>query len=155
MYFGEKIVLVWIILSSLSIWREGLWANIDPAEGGSSENRWNTQDYCCVFWKSDGCWKKLQRENPRACAALGSMNSAPCYPGLPEFAYYECPTQFKGPEYADTCESGDEWPGCVMRDWRVDPTHKLYIALHVLSMFLLSSGMSFLSFMLITALTLI
>lgn len=155
MFFGEKVVLVWIVLSFLAVWRQGFRANVTPEAGGSIDNKWNAAEYCCIFWKTKTCWKMLQKEKPLSCSRSFSLEPVSCYPEEPNFDLYDCEYKYKGPEYAESCQEGDKWPECVMRDLRVNPGHKLSMVMHVLALFLLMKGNSFWAFLAITFLTLI
>ena len=155
MYFGEKVVFVWIVLSLFSVWRQGLWANVNPNEGGSVNNPWNTPFYCCVFWNTKECYEDLKNNDDFSCPSPNNLDPLSCYSHDPTFQVYRCDPKFEGPEYADSCKAGDEWPDCVMKDLRVNPTHKLSLCAHAFAIFLLIRGGSFWAFLLITVLTLI
>lgn len=155
MFFGEKIVVVWIVFSLLAVVRQGFRANVTPERGGSVKNRWNAAEYCCIFWKTKACWKMLEKEKPLSCSAPFSLEPVSCYSKEPDFDSYGCKEKYKGPEYAKSCEEGDKWPECVMQDLRVNPGHKLSLAMHVLALVLVLKGNSFWAFLLITCLTLI
>jgi hypothetical protein len=152
MYLSEKILLTWILVSFFLVWKEGLRANIDPDLGGSPKNRFNTAAYCCIYWKSEKCYKELQRKEPKQCSSQGPDVS--CYPKEPTFDLYGCEAMFEGPEHAETCNVGDVWPDCVMRKLRVNPGHKLSLVTHAFALVLLFKGNSFWSFLFITILTL-
>lgn len=155
MFFGEKIVLIWVVISLLLVWKEGFYANVSPDDGGSVKNRWNAAEYCCIFWETKACWKILQKEKPISCSSPSSLLPTSCYPDKPDFDSYGCEDKYKGPEHAEACEEGDAWPQCVMKDLRVNPGHKLTMVAHVLALMLVLSGSSFWSFLTITTLTLI
>ncbi len=144
MAVGRVFILPWLLISMFFVWRHGMWANVDPDEGGSPSNRYNAVEYCCIYWRSMAC---VRREENKV--------EGFCYPEEPVFDELECDLKYKGPSYATAeCQPNDVWPDCVMRNIRVNPTHKLSLVVHALALMFLFNGWVFTSFFLATILTL-
>ena len=79
---------VFIGLSIIFTWIEGGVANLSPEVGGYINNRWNSEEYCCLWSETDAC-KKF---------------------GGGEI----CDLRFTDPAYAkEYCQKGDLWPDCI------------------------------------------
>lgn len=111
------VISVVVFISFLFTWKAGSVANLSPEDGGYVGNRWNSDQYCCL-------WRYVKE-----CIYYSIQDGA---------NITLCEARFNGPDFAKNyCKKGDKYPDCIAKT--LYTKHSYYVSMigHMVSLFLL------------------